>query len=83
MQPRKRVLIPRVQTTGASAGDAPVFDAPVYVKRELQVFHIEETNLFEIKYVGGGPVPLPLRGAYTSRRKADVAVERFHELNAK
>lgn len=60
-----------------------MFDAPVYVKRELQVFHIEETNLFEIKYVGGGPTPLPLRGAYTSRRKADIALERFHELNAK
>jgi len=42
---------------------------------------VRGTNLWEIKYEGGGVTPLPLRGRYTTQTKAEEAVERFLELN--
>lgn len=42
---------------------------------------VRDMNLWEIKYAGGGPTPLPLRGMYTSRRVANQAIEKFKEVN--
>ena len=73
---RKRVLHPRVPITGEEAEDR-VRRAPV--PRNLIPIMIRDLNLWEIKYEGGGPVPLPLRGLYTSKRVAYIAIEKFKQ----
>lgn len=50
-------------------------------KRELVIELVRDQNLWEIKYEGGGPTPLPLRGHYTSKRVARLAIEKFKQAN--
>lgn len=76
-QARKRILTPRVPTT-VDAGDS-IFSAPV--SREFRVERIKATTLWIIKYEGGGPVPLPLRGMYTTESAAYRALDKFKQAN--
>ena len=74
--------MPRHPTTGvAPVGNLTPTMTPVK-HRELEVVHIRDTNLYEIRYIGGGPVPSPLRGMYTRRVTAREAIEKFKQDNA-
>jgi hypothetical protein len=79
--PRKRTLTPSVPTS-VDADPDNVFTPPSNT-RKLVPYMERETNLWQVRYEGGGPVPLPLRGKYTSKRTATEAIEKHLEINAK
>ena len=70
MSPRKQVLVPPAERV-------PV-KPTLTVEKSFKVVKTPPHNLYEVKYDGGGPVPLPLRGFYTKEQHAWKAVKTYY-----
>lgn len=51
------------------------------MSKQLRIEKIEATTLVRIAFTGGGEVPDSLKGAYTNRTEAEVAIKRWLSAN--
>lgn len=51
------------------------------MSKQLRIEKIEATTLVKIAYTGGGEVPDALKGAYTNRTEAELAIKRWLNAN--
>ena len=51
------------------------------MSNQLRIEKIEASTLVKIAYTGGGEVPDALKGAYTNRTEAELAISRWLAAN--
>lgn len=51
------------------------------MSKQLRIEKVEATTLVKIAYTGGGEVPDALKGAYTNRAEAELAIKRWKAAN--
>ena len=73
---RKRVLTPRISPSVAAdaKADRILHVIPGRAEKELKVERVSNSGLWQIRWTGGGGVPSPLRGFYTSSETANKAI---------
>lgn len=74
-QARKKVLLPRNPTLVAERMEE--LKAPLINRTRGYVIKITPTGLFVVAVDGGGVVPLPIRGKFTHRKYAQVAIDKY------
>ena len=51
------------------------------MSKQLRIEKVEASTLVKIAYTGGGEVPDALKGSYTSRTEAELAIKRWQTAN--
>lgn len=79
MQPRKRVLVPRIHEPKPIPD---IFNSLEGTDRKRQFLVVPRpgTSLFQVAIEHGGPVPSSLKGAYTRETDAERAIRHYLNL---
>lgn len=66
-------------TNKANNTPAPITEENKPKKKEFKIFHIKNSALYRIEFIGGGVVPKDLAGSYTHPNLAVLAIKAYKE----